>query len=89
MAKENFNRSEPHVNIGVMFGKYPLMDNALEEMSASLETSVESVVDSAIEVMGDRDDATRWLGVPISFLGTSEGATRVEDVVGRMEHSVW
>lgn len=73
----------------VMFGKYALMDNAPEEMSASPEISVESVMDRAIEVMGDRDDAMRRLGTPISLLGTSEGATRVEDVLGRMEHGVW
>ena len=82
----------------VMFGKYALMDNAPEEMSASPEISVESVIDRAIEVMGDRDEAMRWLGTPvraldyatpISLLGTSEGATRVEDVLGRMEHGVW
>ena len=89
VAKEKLDRSKPHVNIGMMFGKYALMDNAPEEMSASPEISVESVVDRAIEVMGDRDDAMRWLGAPISLLGTSEGATRVEDVLGRMERGVW
>ncbi len=73
----------------VMFGKYALTDNAPEEMSASPENSVESVVDRAIGVTGDRDEAMRWLGTPISLLGTSEGATRVEDGLGRMEHGVW
>jgi uncharacterized protein (DUF2384 family) len=48
--------------------------------------------------MGDRDEAMRWQGTPIrvldyatpvSLLGTREGATRVESVLGQMEHSVW
>ena len=82
----------------VMFGKYASIDNAPEVIPASPEISVESVIDRAIEVMGDRDEAMRWLGTPvraldyatpISLLGTSAGATRVEEVLGRMEHGVW
>jgi putative toxin-antitoxin system antitoxin component (TIGR02293 family) len=56
------------------------------------------MIDRAIEVIGNRDEAMRWLGTPvagldyatpISLLGTSEGARRVEDVLGQMEHGVW
>ena len=66
--------------------------------SVPLELSVESVIARATEVMGDRDEAMRWQGTPIrvldyatpvSLLGTREGATRVESVLGQMEHGVW
>ena len=60
--------------------------------------ALESVIDRATEVIGDRDEAMRWLGTPIraldyatpiSLLGSSEGTARVEDVLGQMEHGVW
>jgi putative toxin-antitoxin system antitoxin component (TIGR02293 family) len=75
-----------------------LKHSALKQPEAGQHLAVESMIDRAIEVMGDRDAAMRWLGTPIraldyatpiSLLGTSEGATRVEDVLGRMEHGVW
>jgi hypothetical protein len=53
---------------------------------------------SAHSQHGDREKAMRWLGTPvraldyatpISLLGTGDGATRVEDVLGRMEQGVW
>lgn len=81
-----------------LFGKYGTIHNATEERAVPPEISVESVIVRAIEVMGNRDEAMRWLGTPIraldyatpiSLLGTSEGATRVGDVLGQMEHGVW
>jgi putative toxin-antitoxin system antitoxin component (TIGR02293 family) len=60
--------------------------------------ALDAVVDRATEVIGNRDEAMRWLGTPvraldfatpISLLGTSEGTARVEDVLGQMEHGVW
>jgi putative toxin-antitoxin system antitoxin component (TIGR02293 family) len=60
--------------------------------------ALESVIVRATQVIGDRDEAMRWLGTPvrtldyatpISLLGTSEGTARVEDVLGQMEHGVW
>jgi putative toxin-antitoxin system antitoxin component (TIGR02293 family) len=60
--------------------------------------AVESIISRAIEVIGDRDQAMRWLGTPvraldfatpISLLGTGAGAARVEDVLGQMEHGIW
>jgi hypothetical protein len=72
---------------------------AAKEVSASpLPLAVEPVIGRAIEVIGGRDEALRWLGTPvraldyatpISLLGTSEGIARVHDVLGRMEHGVW
>jgi hypothetical protein len=50
------------------------------------------------EVIGDRDEALRWLGTPvrglgyatpISLLGTKEGAERVDDILGQIEHGIW
>ena len=60
--------------------------------------AVESVIAKATDVIGDKDDAMRWLGTPIpalnyatpiSLLGSKDGITRVEDVLGRMESGVW
>ena len=59
---------------------------------------VESAIARAAEVMGDRVLALRWLGTPvraldfatpISLLDSPEGATRVADVLGQMEHGIW
>jgi putative toxin-antitoxin system antitoxin component (TIGR02293 family) len=50
------------------------------------------------ELIGDHDEAMRWLGnpvraldyaTPISLHSVSEGVKRVEDVLGQMEHGVW
>lgn len=55
------------------------------------------VVERAIEVIGDRDDALRWLGTPvrslnyatpISLFGTAKGRESVLQVLGRLEHGV-
>jgi putative toxin-antitoxin system antitoxin component (TIGR02293 family) len=57
-----------------------------------------SVTARAIEVLGTREKALRWLRTPIRSLGdrtplsqleTPDGITRVEDVLGRIEHGVW
>lgn len=76
--------------------KMPVRNRTGRPGSAS--RAVESVIDRVAEVIGDRDEAMRWLGTPvraldyatpISLLGTKKGAARVEDVLGRMEHGVW
>lgn len=57
-----------------------------------------AAIERATEVIGDRQEAMRWLGTPvralnfaspISLLGTSAGARRVIDVLGQMERGVW
>lgn len=57
-----------------------------------------AAIERATEVIGDRQEAMRWLGTPvralnfappISLLATSDGAKRVIDVLGQMEHGVW
>jgi putative toxin-antitoxin system antitoxin component (TIGR02293 family) len=61
-------------------------------------TAVESsIVDRAIEVIGDKNEALRWLGTPVrdldyatpvSLIATPKGRTAVLDVLGRIEHGV-
>ena len=55
------------------------------------------VVDRATEVIGDRNEALRWVGTPvralgyatpISLLGTREGSQQVLAVLDRLEHGV-
>ena len=52
----------------------------------------------AIEVLGNREKALRWLKSPVRALGdktplslltSAEGVTQVQDVLGRIEHGVW
>ena len=59
---------------------------------------IDPIIDRATEVIGDRNEAMRWLGTPvrglgfatpISLLATLEGQMRVNDVLGQMEHGVW
>jgi len=61
-------------------------------------TGLGLIVERATKVLGERIKAMRWLGTPvraldyatpISLLGTSEGLTRVADVLGQMEHGIW
>jgi len=62
------------------------------------QLDVDLIIARAIAVIGDRDEAMRWLGAPvraldyatpISLLGTSEGTARVQDLLGQIEHGVW
>ncbi len=52
----------------------------------------------AIEVFGNSDKATRWMGrpnralgqkTPIEMLGTKEGRKEVEELLGRIEYGVY
>jgi putative toxin-antitoxin system antitoxin component (TIGR02293 family) len=56
-----------------------------------------AVMDRAVEVIGDREEAFRWLGTPVRDLGyatpisllvTDEGRSEVLTVLGRLEHGV-
>jgi hypothetical protein len=60
--------------------------------------AVVDVVARAIEVLGTREKALRWLKAPVrslgdqtpaSLLASPEGIARVEDALGSIEHGVW
>jgi antitoxin Xre/MbcA/ParS-like protein len=60
--------------------------------------AVDGVLARASKVLGNREEALRWMGIPvrvldfatpISLLGTKEGIERVTNVLGQMEHGVW
>jgi putative toxin-antitoxin system antitoxin component (TIGR02293 family) len=62
------------------------------------EAKLGTIIETIVEVMGDREKAMRWLGTPvraldfatpISMMATPSGKKRVLDVVGQMEHGVW
>ena len=62
------------------------------------EDCVLRVTKRAIEVIGNKEKAMRWLGTPvrgldfatpISLLTTKEGVERVTDILGQMEHGIW
>jgi putative toxin-antitoxin system antitoxin component (TIGR02293 family) len=55
------------------------------------------VLDRAVEVIGDKNAALRWMGTPVqaldystpvSLLGTRKGREAVMVVLGRLEHGV-
>jgi putative toxin-antitoxin system antitoxin component (TIGR02293 family) len=65
---------------------------------AKLAMTVDPIIERIVEVMGNREQAMRWLGTPvraldfatpISMMATSSGKKRVLDVLGQMEHGVW
>jgi putative toxin-antitoxin system antitoxin component (TIGR02293 family) len=66
--------------------------------SGHSERLIEHVISIASEVLGDKDEALRWLGTPVrgldfatpvSLLGSEHGFERVCDVLGQMEHGIW
>jgi putative toxin-antitoxin system antitoxin component (TIGR02293 family) len=75
--------------------------SAIQKRIGYKPTLLPAVVDitaRAIEVFGTREKALRWLktpvrtlddNTPLSLLGSPDGITRVEDVLGRIEHGVW
>ena len=56
-----------------------------------------SVLDRAVEVIGGKDEAMRWMGTPVraldyatpvSLLGDRKGREAILTVLGRLEHGV-
>jgi uncharacterized protein (DUF2384 family) len=66
--------------------------------SSTNETTIEETIARAAEILGSREEAMRWLGnpvrgldfaTPISLLGTLEGVSRVNEILGQIEYCVW
>lgn len=60
--------------------------------------AIDPIINCATEVIGDREEALRWLRTPVreldfatptSLLATEEGQLRVNDLLGQMEHGIW
>jgi DNA-binding CsgD family transcriptional regulator len=73
-------------------------DEGLETPPRDEAYELTAAIDRATEVIGDRQEAMRWLGTPvralnftppISLLSTPDGTRRVLEVLGQMEHGVW
>jgi putative toxin-antitoxin system antitoxin component (TIGR02293 family) len=71
---------------------------AVPQSSIDFEGALSSVIARAAEVLGDREEAMRWLGnpvreldyaTPIWLLAAHDGAERVMDILGRIEHGIW
>lgn len=69
-----------------------------DRQRALSDSAIDPVIDRATEVLGDRQEAMRWLGTavrglnfatPISLLATKDGQLRVYDILGQMEHGIW
>jgi len=68
-----------------------------EESEVSEDSALATVLRRAVEVIGDREQALRWMGTPvralgyatpISLLSTVEGEQAVFTVLGRLEHGI-
>ena len=68
------------------------------EIQAMPRSAVDLIIDRATEVLGNKEEAMRWLGTPVrgldfatpvSLLATKKGQTRVNDILGRMEYGIW
>jgi putative toxin-antitoxin system antitoxin component (TIGR02293 family) len=71
--------------------------NIPEETESTEDSVLETVTRRAVEVIGDRERALRWMGTPvralgystpISLLSTVPGEQAVLTVLGRLEHGV-
>jgi putative toxin-antitoxin system antitoxin component (TIGR02293 family) len=80
-------------------GRSHFVNAASERKSGKKQPSADeaSVLDRAIEVIGDKHEAMRWMGTavraldyptPVSLLGNSKGRRAVLTVLGRLEHGV-
>jgi hypothetical protein len=67
--------SPPRVNVSV----------ASVGDSGENERFVAAVVEKAIDIIGDREDALRWLGTPIRALGYATPISRLGDDAGAKE----
>jgi putative toxin-antitoxin system antitoxin component (TIGR02293 family) len=59
---------------------------------------IDSVLERAIEVIGSKEEAMRWLGAPVRALGyatpisrlaSPQGQEEVRMILGRLEYGVW
>ena len=71
------------------------LDTSSETPTAETE---QDVINRAVDVIGDRDEALRWMGTPvralgyatpISLLSREEGRAVVLTTLTRLEHGVW
>ena len=69
-----------------------------DRQRALSDSAIDPVIDRATEVLGDRQEAMRWLGTavrglnfatPISLLATEDGQMRVYGILGQTEHGIW
>jgi hypothetical protein len=76
----------------------PLKDLIEDTEGTRADAVLHEIIERATEIIGDRQKAMRWLGTPvrgldyatpISLLATEEGAQRVNDILGQVEHGVW
>jgi putative toxin-antitoxin system antitoxin component (TIGR02293 family) len=84
--------------VGSLKKKEELSFHVSKAVHSEPESRLPSIIERATEVIGDRQEAMRWLGTPvrgldyatpISLLATDEGTQRVNDILGQIEHGVW
>ncbi len=77
---------------------FPRIGTAARGEASPPLASIVEVTARAIEVLGTKEKALRWLNTPVrslgdqtplSLLNTEAGFTQVEDILGRVEQGVW
>jgi uncharacterized protein (DUF2384 family) len=73
--------------------------NAMEKDSEAVDTdSIDALIEHAIDVIGDREEALRWMGTPvqdlgyatpIACMGRSGGRDLVFMTLERLRYGVW
>jgi putative toxin-antitoxin system antitoxin component (TIGR02293 family) len=75
-----------------------LRNRKMAKQRSLSDGAIDPIIARATEVIGDRQEAMRWLGAPvrgldfatpISLLATEEGQLRVNDILSQMEHGIW
>ena len=86
------------VQVSEGFKELPSANPATGERRVLNVDSLVEVTARAIEVLGTREKAMRWLRTPVralgdvtplSLLNSPTGIARVQDILGQVEHGVW
>jgi putative toxin-antitoxin system antitoxin component (TIGR02293 family) len=99
-VRDSWRVAKRSISESLKKGKYSFRaKNVSSQESPSVrDNRLPSIIERATEVIGDRQEAMRWLGTPvrgldyatpISLLATDAGTQRVNDILGQIEHGVW
>jgi uncharacterized protein (DUF2384 family) len=67
------------------WGARPLAPQVSQASQAQDQADIEPILQRAIEVIGDREEAMRWLGTPVRALDYATPISRVHDPASRKQ----
>jgi hypothetical protein len=99
LTREIHDAVQRAIHSGLLGQKKPETDPAHATNNNNYEgPETESIIRRAIDVIGEREQALRWMGTPvqalgyatpISLLNDAAGAQQVMDVLAALEQGVW